>query len=66
MTEAVAVEESNRVGRKACRPLNIGRAFHQVHLYYQVDTLFVNVSTDADALPKRRERRETVVIRSDG
>lgn len=53
-------------GRKAYRPLDIGRAFHNGHLYYPVDTLVTGTDTDKDGLVRMVEHVETVVVRSDG
>ncbi|MFC3125122.1 bifunctional DNA primase/polymerase [Pseudoroseomonas globiformis] len=66
MVDSARVEDDGKPGRKAFRPLDIGRAFHNGHLYYAVETLFSRVENDENGNPELRERRDTVVIRSDG
>ncbi|WP_149536749.1 bifunctional DNA primase/polymerase [Siccirubricoccus phaeus] len=66
MEESLRSEDDAGLGRKAYRPLDIGRAFHNGHLYYPVDTLLTEIEVDKDGVVRRVERVETVVVRSDG
>ncbi len=66
MEEPLRPEEDVALGRKAYRPLDIGRAFHNGHLYYPVDTLLTGIEVDRDGVVQKVERVETVVVRSDG
>lgn len=58
--------DDDGLGRKAYRPLDIGRAFHKGNLYYPVDTLVVGIEIDKEGKVTRVEHVETVVVRSDG
>jgi hypothetical protein len=66
MEEPLRAEDDVALGRKAYRPLDIGRAFHNGHLYYPVDTLLTGIEIDRDGVVQKVERVETVVVRSDG
>jgi hypothetical protein len=66
LMQAAVEPDSEALGRKAYRPLDIGRAFHNGHLYYPVDTLMTEMVADADGTVRKVERVETVVVRSDG
>ncbi len=66
MEDGVRPEDDDGLGRKAYRPLDIGRAFHRGHLYYPVDTLMVGIDVDKDGIVRKVEHVETVVVRSDG
>lgn len=60
------VADDNGPGRRAYKPLDIGRAFHNGHLYYPVDTLLSEIEVDKDGIVREVQRVETVVVRSDG
>ncbi len=72
LAEATEIEDdikpgdADGLGRKAYRPLDIGRAFHKGNLYYPVDTLVVGIEIDKEGKATRVEHVETVVVRSDG
>ena len=62
----VSAADDKNLGRKAYQPLDIGRAFHNGHLYYPVDTLVRGIEVDKDGVVRTVEHVETIVIRSDG
>lgn len=66
MQETLRADDDDAPGRKAYRPLDIGRAFHKGNLYYPVDTLLTGIQAGKDGAVERVERVETVVVRSDG
>ncbi|MCW2236821.1 bifunctional DNA primase/polymerase [Azospirillum canadense] len=58
--------DDQALGRSAYRPVDLGRSYHRGHLYYPVDTLFRDQEIDGNGLARVVERRETMVVRSDG